>query len=158
MLAAATKSKDVVERQSAWDTLAEVDTPEATQVIAEGLQQYIDGKLPADVWMNVIEASEGRVNAAALAAREAFEKAEAEKDPLAPYRDCLTGGDAKAGEQIFMTRTELSCVRCHKVGNKGGEVGPKLTELAKTKDSRYMLEAIVNPDAKIAENFETLSF
>ncbi len=47
-------------------------------------------------------------------------------------------------------------MRCHKVGNKGGEVGPKLTEIGKTKDSRYLLEAIVNPDAKIAENFETV--
>ncbi len=156
LLAEATKSQDMVERQSAWDTLAEIDTPEATQVIAEGLQQYIAGKLPADVWMNVVEASEGRVSAKDLAAREAFEKSEAEKDTLAAYRDCISGGDVKTGEQIFMTRTELSCVRCHKVGNKGGEVGPKLTEIAKTKDSRYLLEAIVQPDAKIAENFETV--
>jgi quinoprotein glucose dehydrogenase len=155
-LVAATKSDDVIERQSAWDSLADVDTPEATQAITEGLQQYIAGKLPADVWMNVIEASEGRVKADAVAAREAFEKAEAANDALAPFRDCISGGDAKNGEQIFMTRTELSCVRCHKVGNKGGEVGPKLTEIAKTKDSRYLLEAIVNPDAKIAENFETI--
>ena len=156
MLVEATRSNDVTERQSAWDTLADIDTPQATQAIAEGLQQYIAGKLPADVWMNVIEASEGRVNAAALAAREAFEKSEGEKDPLAPYRDCIAGGDVKNGEKIFMTRTELSCVRCHKVGSKGGEVGPKLTEIAKTKDSRYLLESIVNPDAKIAENFETV--
>ena len=156
MLVAATRSKDMVERQSAWDTLADIDTPEATKAIAEGLQLYIDGKLPADVWMNVVEASEGRVSAAALAAREAFEKSQAETDPLAAYRDCLTGGDAKAGEKIFKTRTELSCVRCHKVGSSGGEVGPKLTAIAKTKDRRYLLEAIVNPDAKIAENFETI--
>ncbi len=83
LLVEATQSKNMVERQSAWDTLADVDTPEATTAITEGLQQYIAGKLPADVWMNVIEASEGRVSQASLAAREAFEKAEAEKDPLA---------------------------------------------------------------------------
>lgn len=156
MLADATQSKDRIERQSAWDTLANVDTPEATKVIVQGLQDYIAGKLPADVWMNVVEASEGRVSAEALAAREAFEKSESEKDSLALYRDCISGGDAKTGEQIFLTRTELSCVRCHKVGSKGGEVGPKLTDIAKTKDSRYLLEAIVQPDAKIAENFETV--
>ncbi|MCC6510056.1 MAG: HEAT repeat domain-containing protein, partial [Pirellulaceae bacterium] len=155
LLAEATRSSDRVERQSAWDSLAEVDSPEATRIINAGLQQYIAGELPADVWMNVIEASEGRATAESQAALLAFEKAEAEKDPLAPFRDCLSGGNVKAGEQIFLTRTELSCVRCHKVGNKGGEVGPVLTDIAKTKDSRYLLEAIVNPDAKIAENFET---
>ncbi len=73
-----------------------------------------------------------------------------------PLIEIACWGDVKAGEKIFMTRTELSCVRCHKVGNKGGEVGPKLTDIAKTKDSRYLLEAIVHPDAKIAENFETI--
>ncbi len=46
-------------------------------------------------------------------------------------------------------------MRCHRVGTKGGEVGPVLTDIGKTKDRRYLLEAIVNPDAKIAENFET---
>lgn len=155
LLERATRSSETVERQSAWDALAELDTPESTRIIAAGLQQYTQGKLPADVWMNVIEASQGRVSQTEQATLVAFEKLESEKDPLAAFRDCTVGGDAKVGEEIFMTRSELSCVRCHRVGEKGGEVGPVLTEIAKTKDSRYLLESLVNPDAKIAENFET---
>ena len=58
--------------------------------------------------------------------------------------------------KLFFTKTELSCVRCHKVDATGGEVGPKLTDIGKNKDNRYLLEAIVIPDAKIAENFETV--
>ncbi|MGN6543754.1 MAG: PVC-type heme-binding CxxCH protein [Aureliella sp.] len=155
LLQKATQSSEEVERQTAWDTLAGIDSPEATQVIKAGLADYLQGKLPPDVWMNVLEASEGRLDLNEMAALDAFEEQAAEKDPLAPYRDCLVGGDPKAGRQIFMTRAELSCLRCHKVGNRGGEVGPNLSEIGKTKDSRYLLEAIVNPDAKIAENFET---
>lgn len=155
LLERATRSSEVVERQTAWDALAGIDSPEATRIIKVGLADYVQGKLPADVWMNVLEASEGRLDPSELAALAAFEKSATEQDPLAPYRDCLAGGDADLGREIFMTRTELSCLRCHKVGDRGGEVGPVLTEIAKTKDSRYLLEAIVNPDAKIAENFET---
>jgi quinoprotein glucose dehydrogenase len=46
-------------------------------------------------------------------------------------------------------------VRCHKVGSKGGEVGPNLTGIAKEKDRRYLLESILMPDATLAKNFET---
>jgi quinoprotein glucose dehydrogenase len=155
LLEKATGSDQSIERQSAWDTLASIDEPAATRLIQAGVAEYLQGKLPPDVWMNVLEASEGRLSQAEQTALAEFEKQATEKDPLAPYRDCLAGGDAQAGEQIFLTRTELSCLRCHRVGDRGGEVGPNLTEIGKTKDSRYLLEAIVNPDAKIAENFET---
>ena len=155
LLEKATRSNESLERQSAWDTLAKIDDPAAVRLISAALDAYRQGTLPPDVWMNVLEASEGRVSQAAQAALAAFEKEQSEKDPLAPYRDCIAGGNPEVGEQIFLTRTELSCVRCHRVGDKGGEVGPALTDIAKTKDSRYLLEAIVDPDAKIAENFET---
>jgi quinoprotein glucose dehydrogenase len=74
---------------------------------------------------------------------------------LEAYRDARLGGNVEAGKALFFNRTELSCVRCHKVGESGGEVGPILTEIGKSKDSLYLLESIVNPDAKIAEKFET---
>ncbi len=155
LLEKATQSESSIERQGAWDALADLDSPAATKIITRGIEQYIANKLPADVWMNVIEASHGRLSPEQQKTLADFDARQAEQDPLAPFRDCIEGGDAKAGEEIFMTRSELSCVRCHKVGNKGGEVGPALTEIGKTKDLRYLLEAIVNPDAKIAENFET---
>lgn len=145
-----------VERQAAWDALAKLDSVGAKAIVSKGLAQYLDGSLPADVWLNVIEAAEGKLTKAELDKLSTFESALAEKDPLAQYRDCQDGGDVEAGSKLFFTKSELSCVRCHKVGEKGGEVGPVLTEIANTKDNRYLLESIVNPDAKIAENFETV--
>lgn len=153
----AINSDDSTERQAAWDALAKVDDPQATKLIEAGLQQYIAGSLSSDVWLNVIEAAEGRVSKESIKLLNDFEKQIREgEDALAEYRDCLQGGDPEAGKKLFFTKTELSCVRCHKVAQTGGEVGPNLTEIGKQKDHRYMLEAIVNPDAKIAENYETI--
>ncbi len=149
-------SNEVIERQAAWDALSTIDNDAATSLIHEGLKDYIAGKLPPDVWLNVIEAAEGRASSADRAKLAEFETQVAATDALAQYRDCVIGGDAEAGSKLFFTKTELSCVRCHKVRDTGGEVGPKLTEIGKNKDNRYLLEAIVNPDAKIAENFETV--
>jgi quinoprotein glucose dehydrogenase len=115
--------------------------------------------MPKDVWLNIVEAAKGRIHGdlenklrehqSRLTALEA-------SDPVAAYQDTVEGGDAMRGRDLFFNRSQLSCVRCHKVATRGGEVGPALTEIAVKKDKNYLLEAIVAPNAKIAENFETV--
>ncbi len=55
-----------------------------------------------------------------------------------------------------MEKIEASCARCHKVKNEGAEVGPNLTNVASRGNREYLLESIVNPNAKIAQGFETV--
>jgi quinoprotein glucose dehydrogenase len=155
-LARAIHSTESTERQAAWDILDEVENEQATQLIEQGLADYIAGRQPTDVWLNVIEASEGRVSEELSDSLFKYEQQLAVEDSLAPYRDCVFGGDPQAGRKLFFTKTELSCVRCHQVDGEGGAVGPDLSQIGKAKDSRYLLESIVDPDAKIAENFETV--
>ena len=77
-------------------------------------------------------------------------------DDLAAYRDLLSGGDAAAGRQIFFERPEASCVRCHKIGEEGGDVGPSLTGIGTKQSREYLLESIVYPNKKIAPGFESV--
>ncbi len=156
LLAKAVSADDRRVRQAAWDAVAGIDLPAATTLIEDGLKRYLADKLPPDVWLNVIEAAEGQVSSESIAALNRFESSRRAADSLEAYRDCMFGGDVEAGRELFFNKTELSCVRCHRVGETGGEVGPVLTEIGKTKDHRYLLESIVDPDAKIAENYETI--
>ncbi|NIO42923.1 MAG: c-type cytochrome, partial [Burkholderiales bacterium] len=73
--------------------------------------------------------------------------------PIARFAWCLEGGDAERGRQVFFERIEVSCVRCHKVNDVGGEVGPDLSQVAREKDRQYLLEAIVLPNKTVAEEF-----
>jgi len=73
---------------------------------------------------------------------------------LAPYRVTLAGGDAAAGGEIFRLRTDVSCIRCHTVAGTGGIVGPVLDGVGTRQNREYLLESIVNPNAKIAPGFE----
>lgn len=152
----AVRSDFMVERQMAWDTLATLGSDEAKQTIELGLSRYLAGELPADVWLNVTEASSKQLGETAVEKIASFVEADSAENSLAEYRDCLAGGDVEAGKNLFFFKTELSCVRCHKAGDTGGEVGPELTAIGKDKDRRYLLESIVAPDAKIAEKFETV--
>jgi len=65
-------------------------------------------------------------------------------------------GLAKRGEDIFHKHAIASCVRCHKVGNKGGVIGPAMDGIASRKDRAYIYESLINPTAKLAEGFDKL--
>ena len=151
----ATESRDSKVRGLGWDILASLDNPIADARIIDGVQQYLDGTLPADVHLNVLEAAKDRVPETVKQSLATHQKEVAQKDPLAAWLASLEGGDVARGGKLFSGKTELSCVRCHKVDRAGGEVGPNLTIIGKTKDRRYLLEAIVIPDASIAKGYET---
>jgi quinoprotein glucose dehydrogenase len=68
------------------------------------------------------------------------------------------GGNAEEGRKIFLERVEVSCVRCHKAGGEGGEVGPDLTGIGSRQPREYLLESIVYPNKHIATGFENVTF
>jgi quinoprotein glucose dehydrogenase len=75
---------------------------------------------------------------------------------VARFRDSLRGGDAENGRQIFLHKTEVSCLRCHKVRGEGGEVGPDLSGIGSRQPREYLLESIVAPNRQISKGFETV--
>ena len=93
------------------------------------------------------------VKAAAAAMEAGWD---ADEDPLAGWRMCLDGGDAERGRQIFASKAETSCMKCHVVGSEGGsEAGPAMDDVGSRLTREQMLRSIVEPNAEIAEGFES---
>ena len=146
------------EKQGAFDTLGVMPAGPADDLLAHWLSKLNDGKLAAELELNLREAASRRpseVVKARLAAIEASHPAD-KNDLLAMYRTALVGGDAARGAKILNEKSEVACLRCHKVRGNGGEVGPELTGIASRHDRAYLLESLIKPNDKIAENFETL--
>ena len=61
----------------------------------------------------------------------------------------------KSGEKIFRERADVSCVRCHTAEGKGGWSVPCSMASASGRPRQYILESIVDPNAKIAPGFES---
>jgi putative heme-binding domain-containing protein len=61
--------------------------------------------------------------------------------------DAPAPGDAALGEQIFWTKGE--CGSCHVVKGKGGLVGPDLTNLAGTRKTASIVDALTKPLHKV---------
>lgn len=152
----ATASRNVPLRQRGWDILAKIDSKEAVAAVAAGIESYLDGTLSADVHLNVLEAASGKLSDQQQERLDADAKSLAQSNPLAQWLPAIDGGNAERGRKLFFEKTSLSCVRCHTVGMTGGQVGPKLNDIAKDKDRRYLLESICLPDATIAKGFETV--
>ncbi len=62
-------------------------------------------------------------------------------------------GDVKRGENIFWTHPVAACKNCHILKGQGSAVGPALDGIATRKDAAYILESLVNPNAKLAEGY-----
>jgi quinoprotein glucose dehydrogenase len=150
------QAKDRFERQQALEILAGMPQQDATDLIHDTASRLLDGQLPADMRLDALLAAQRKADAPRITRLlDAYKASLAADDPLAAYQVCLEGGDAQRGERIFLERTQVSCLRCHKVKGRGGEVGPELTKVAADKQRAYLLEAVVQPSKAIAKGFET---
>jgi putative membrane-bound dehydrogenase-like protein len=69
----------------------------------------------------------------------------------------VAAGDAKRGEDLFHNSPVAACASCHMVNGKGGDVGPILDGIAVRADKAYILESLMDPNAKFAKGFEDLT-
>jgi quinoprotein glucose dehydrogenase len=144
------------ERQSALQSLAGLKGKEADDALRKALTQLLEGKLAKELHLDLLEAAAKRTSPSIKERLAQFEAKRDTKDPLARWRECLTGGDAKAGRILFHERQEAACARCHKLAGEGGDVGPDLAGLVAKKGREYALESIVLPNRVIAQGFESL--
>ncbi len=73
----------------------------------------------------------------------------AKLEQLAPL---TTGGNIEAGRTIFF-HNKSACASCHRIGKDGGNVGPDLTTIGASRETRDLLEAVVLPSSSFARGF-----
>ncbi len=146
-----------VEQQLAFDVLGTMKGPKPTALVGAWLDRLVADKVPAALRLDLIEAAE-RLKSKDLDAKLArFEASRPKGEPFGTWRHSLSGGNAEAGRQIFLNRSQVSCLRCHKAGGEGvGEVGPDLTGIGSKQKRDYILESILYPSKQIAKGYETV--
>jgi putative heme-binding domain-containing protein len=148
---------DIHAKQKALEAIGAQPGPEADRVLLAQFERFQKGGLPLGLWLELFEAAAKRDNPE-LKARvaEQQQKVAASHDPLSPYRECLEGGDAASGREIFTKKAEAGCIRCHQVNGEGGQIGPDLSSIQQVTDRLYILESIVDPDAVITTGFQNV--
>ena len=153
---AAMQSDDLTTAQLAWRLASQIDNDRIDDAIEIGLKQFLAGQSRPGLNLEITDAAQRRLGDSVKATIAAHNAELKQTDSLAEYLVSLEGGDVDRGHQLFHEKTELSCVRCHKVHRAGGNVGPNLTTIGAQKDRRYLLESIVYPNAEIAKGYATI--
>ena len=144
------------EQQSAVRTLGSISNEAAEAVLARQLRLLATGKLAPEVELDLMEAIEsGESDSLRFVLADYLQK-RPKNDVLAAHNECLSGGDAERGREVFFGNAAASCRRCHKVGDQGGEAGPNLSAVGKDRPRTELLESILLPNAKIAKGFDTV--
>jgi putative heme-binding domain-containing protein len=72
-----------------------------------------------------------------------------------PLMDSLTNRNFENGKNMFVATT---CRACHQIQGEGGATGPDLTQLGTRFSAKEMLEAIVNPDKTISDQYAATQY
>ncbi len=65
----------------------------------------------------------------------------------------LRGGNTAEGKRLVFEHTRSECLRCHKIDGKGGIAGPSLDGVADRLNERELQDAMLVPNAKVAEGY-----
>ena len=140
------ESSTLAEQQAGIATLAQL---KAEAMVGAYALKLKNGQIPAALQLDVIEAAE------ALSIAVNFPRPET--DALATWIECLEGGNAAKGKDLFMNHIAAQCIRCHKVADgEGSVIGPNLKNVG-AQERRLLLESLVNPTAAIAEGYGMIS-
>lgn len=131
---------DLLTRQVALVKLAEFPTiPEIQTVVAQLARVAVN---MSDPFLNDTLTLLGRIHKVAAVGENEVK---------------VTAGDVKRGEDLFFNSPVAACASCHMVNGKGGDVGPILDGIAVRADKAYITESLMDPNARLAEGFESLA-
>ncbi|MFN8348513.1 MAG: PVC-type heme-binding CxxCH protein [Spirosomataceae bacterium] len=144
----------VREQQKMLEVLGKMEA-DKTQVILNNLiDQLRDKKLSPNLSLELKEA----VDASGVAAlKTKMASLKPNTSALDEYAETLFGGNRFAGRNIFNNNSTAQCVRCHAIGGTGGAVGPALTRIGDELTREQLLQALIEPSARIAPGFGSVS-
>jgi len=152
---------EVPDRQAAVVALAGIEHHEATVALARLLRAEcgVESAEGSALVLELLEGLEARTGPEVDGALEAWALV-AKEDALGARAARLrTGGSAEAGRTVFLEKAEVSCLRCHRVGDQGvSEVGPRLDGVGSRLSADQLLESILLPNATLAEGYQSWTF
>ncbi len=153
LLSEVINTKTSEEKQAALLTLGTLPVANTQKAFDGLLTQLAAGKLPAEIHLDLEEAIDSTRSPQLASRYKAISAKLYANNPDAAFQGSLAGGDADRGRRIFFTHQTAQCIRCHSYDDLGGNAGPRLNGVAKRLTRPQLLEALINPSARLAPGF-----
>ncbi len=69
-----------------------------------------------------------------------------------------TQGSASRGRELFLNADKTGCVKCHRIGEQGGRIGPDLTGVGRRFSRIHLVESVLEPSRAIAPAYKNWAF
>jgi len=146
-------TKTVEEKQAALTTLSTMPLKNTNKLLETLLAKYQAGKFPSEASLELSEAVDKSGSAELKAKLKKIAAGQSVDTLKAAFAGALYGGDPIRGSQIFYNHQTAQCIRCHSYGDMGGSAGPRLNGVARRITREQILEALVNPSARLAPGY-----
>lgn len=144
------------ERQAALTTLGSLPFTNTQATFETLLTKFEKGSLPAELSLELSEALDSTKSAPLISRYNDISKKISADTLMGAYAGSLLGGDREKGIRIFYQNQAAQCIRCHALGDYGGNAGPQLDGVASRISREQILEALVNPSARLSPGFGTV--
>jgi quinoprotein glucose dehydrogenase len=138
------------EQQQMLNVLGKMEADKTQVILSDLVEQMKNKKLSPNLFLELKEVVE-------ISGKEDLKKSMSEiklSNSLSDdYAESLFGGDKQEGRNIVFYNSTAQCMRCHAVWSEGGNVGPNLTNIAKTLSREQILQAIVEPSARLSPGY-----
>ncbi len=146
-------TKTPEEKQAALLTLGKLPVENSGKVFQGLLQQMANGKLSPEIYLELADAIDSTRSPELISRYKQISSKLSADDLTAAYAGCLLGGDPERGRRVFFRNESAQCMRCHSYDDMGGNAGPRLNGVASRITRPQILEALVNPSARLAPGF-----
>jgi putative membrane-bound dehydrogenase-like protein len=141
----------------AIEALVRVQTPELDRQLLARLQQLDSAKtLNVESCVGMLRGRDPEVIAAW---KETLQSLQLPPEDIAKgverWLSDLPAGDAGRGYQVFRS-DKAACSACHQIGYVGGNVGPVLSQIGRSRSRRDLIEAIVYPSARLEQSYRSI--
>ena len=145
------------ERQTAYQMLGRMDSPEAYTLLNAQMDLLLAGDLTNEVELDLVLAAESVASESVNEKLRTYQAGKDRSDSVSVYRESLYGGSAAQGRRIFYQHAAAQCIRCHAVNDDGTNVGPDLSTIGNTMSRSQLLESMVNPVVRIAPGYGSVT-
>jgi len=150
-------TRTVEEKQVAITTLGSLPIGDSQKVFDQLLLRMESGKLSPEIYLELADAIDSTKSAPLISRYNQIIKVQSPDSLKAMYAGSLLGGDSDRGARIFYSNQTAQCIRCHAYGDYGGSAGPRLNGVASRLTREQILESLIEPSARIAPGFGTVS-
>lgn len=144
----------VREQQQLIGVLGSMPLDKTQEIFEDLIRRWQQGNIAPEVRLDILEAIDSTGSAAL---KEMTLGLHSETTLMEQYAEALYGGDRREGWRVFNRHPTAQCTRCHSLSNDGEHestsVGPSLQEIGLQLTREQLLEAVIDPSARIAPGY-----